>query len=201
MKLMARFSSIPLHVALGLPLLLIIYLLAQGLRVRGDDPSVLLARLRAAEPKQPAIPDGGGQAPTLQDLIPGPREVDGLSAREDARSFGKENLNDLIDGAAEVFTRMGCRAAAAASLTFATSVAVSVELFDMTEVGNARKIWEQERGPDMEAVSIGDGGSADAFSLRFCKGSIYVRLTSVPSTDRTRATLEACGLAIARRIP
>ena len=181
-----------LDLLLMLPLSLVVILLVRGLASGKEDPSILLARLRAAHSAAALSPAS---------FIPGPAELPGLRERTDVQVYTAETLYDLIDGGAELFLRLGCKGAVSATLRFTTGEEVLVEAFDMGSSESALTIWKSERGPEAQDVNVAGGAYADRGALRFHHGSSFVRLAAVPTTERTAEILLDSAVAIAKRMP
>lgn len=163
---MAHASFRPVHaVLLALLGALVVAVLLPG-RLRREEPGDILLALRIAS------------GPTL----PPPGRA-GAASVTPVNRYGKENLADVIDGAAEAYLDRGFTAAAFATYAFgipgASSVEVAAEVHRFQTEAGAEAQAQAERPPRARAVPGLPGAVSDGAVLVARAGREFLKLTVV----------------------
>jgi len=92
--------------------------------------------------------------------------------------YTRDNLWDIIDGAAELFLSYGFEDLHIGEYTDAAGTDVRVELYRHNSRNNAFGIYSQERNPGAQFIEIGTQGYVEEKVLNFLSGVYYVKLSS-----------------------
>jgi len=154
----------------GLLLLAVGLTLWPGRRLREDRAEVLTALRAAAGPQLPAAEGAGAQEATP-------------TAR-----YGRENLHDLVNGAAEGYLSRGFERCSAAIYGFGGGLEVSAEAYRFAAEEGARAQLAAER-PAAALPVPGLAAVSDGNVLLAVQGRDLLKLTSLTPDDRGRAAL------------
>lgn len=160
----------PLHVALLLPLAGLLAWVAFRGRTTTEDPAAVLAALKAgkrAAAGAPALPAAAAA---------------GAASRTEPTRYDRENLHELIDGAAEGYLSKGFLDVQAASYTFAgpagKTFEVAAELHRFESAAGAEALAATERPPSAAPVAGASGAASDGSLLLAVRGSHLLKLTA-----------------------
>ncbi|MBZ5589466.1 MAG: hypothetical protein LAO05_12970 [Acidobacteriia bacterium] len=158
------------HALLLLPLAgVAVWLVERGRTVR-DDPTAVLAALRAAS--GPALPEAGAA---------------GATARSEPSTYTRDTLYEYIDGAAEAYLARGFDRCVVATYTFASETTealdVTAEVYRFAPPGGAREQMEAERPSKAAPVPGMPDAFADATTLVSTRGGDYLKLTALGAGD------------------
>jgi hypothetical protein len=103
-----------------------------------------------------------------------------------ARYFEGDALYEYIDGGAEIYYEYGFKSVCVQDYVDPKGKSVSVEIFDMTNDGNAYGAYTYKTHNEGKKVSLGADGQLADYYLNFWKGNILVTLTGFDETSETR---------------
>ena len=92
--------------------------------------------------------------------------------------YTRDNLWDIIDGAAELFLSYGFEDLHIGEYTDPAGTDVRVELYRHATRANAFGMYSQERNPSYHFLEIGTQGYAEEGVLNFLCGEYYVKISS-----------------------
>lgn len=117
------------------------------------------------------------------------------------RFFGRDNLFEYIDGAADLYLQYGFRRVLTTDYAVGPdSNSVTVEIYGMKSPLHAFAIYAAERSPDETPVAIGVEGYQSANVLNFYNGSYYVKITSYTLDQELWPALKEMAQFLAGRI-
>ncbi len=112
------------------------------------------------------------------------------------KTYTRENLWDIIDGAADLYLSYGFTDLHIGSYENGAGVGVRVEVYKHDSRANAFGIYSQERNPDYHFVDVGTQGYIEDGVLNFLCGRYYVKISSRTEGEKGRDAM----MLIARRV-
>jgi len=138
---------------------------------------------------------------TLLRLLPGEKDLTAWRQTFVPRFFGRENLFEYINGAADLYLQYGFRRVLTTDYAVGPdSSSVTLEIYSMKSPLHAFAIFAAERSPEEVAVEVGVEGYRSANVLNFYQGACYVKMTSFALEKDLGAVLEEMGRFLASRI-
>jgi hypothetical protein len=155
----------------------------------------------AAKPAKPAKASGSGSVPELPTAIAG-------WARAKVERFDKKTLFDRINGAAPAYITAGFLRLRAFDLEQPKpgKEAVSVEVYELSDLAKAKALYLKERGPlvttgplaqQKTALAVGDSGHQSKGAVAFIVGGFYVKLAAFEAAGQALLPKVAAELAAA----
>lgn len=158
----------------------------------------VLVLAAAAAPALRAAAADTGPSP-LARYLPSPEALEGWTAPDEPRSYERDDLFIYINGGAEIYHEYGFARVLVQDYQRGED-SLSLEIYEMRSPAAAFGVFTFKRGPDGEAVAIGDGASLEGYYLNFWKGRFCVTLTGMNASEATVAGILAASRSVAARI-
>jgi hypothetical protein len=123
--------------------------------------------------------------------------VAGWTLSGEIEVFNPDNLFDRVNGAAPLYIENNFRELSSHEYTRGEEY-ITVQVYRHATPQDAFGMYAAERSTDLETLSIGGESQADASSLTFFAGHLYVKMWS--NNDDNSDTLRAIAAALARAI-
>lgn len=121
-------------------------------------------------------------------------QIDGWTLTVTRTVYTRDNLWDLIDGAADLFLAYEFVDLTIGEYTQAHGTAVRVEVYRHASMEDAFGMYAAERQSDYSFISIGTQGYAEEGILNFLAGEFYVKLnTQGAGVEGSRALTQIAG--------
>jgi len=132
------------------------------------------------------------------DLLPAEDELPGWKAGERRTISSARGLYDYMDGGAEIYLDYGFQDLAVGEWTSPDGDPLKVEVYRMGRPKSAYGMFTQDTWGD--AADVGQGAQIQGGTLRFWKGSYFVRVFMWRGYKENSATIMETGRSVAARI-
>jgi hypothetical protein len=126
--------------------------------------------------------------------------LDGWQATEEQIVYNRENLWELIDGAADLFVSYGFEDLRVVEYRAKDSCDVRVELYRHNSRNMAFGMYAAERSPEFDFISLGTQGYIEDGLLNFVAGKYYVKISSHVTGKVGRDAMLLVGGALETRL-
>jgi hypothetical protein len=126
--------------------------------------------------------------------------LDRWELQEEVTVYTRENLWELIDGAADLFVNYAFEDLRVAEYRSPEGVDVRVELYRHTSRDMAFGMYAAERSPEFSFVSVGTQGYSEDGLLNFLSGKFYVKVSSHVVGKAGRDAMTCVGTALAKHL-
>ncbi len=126
---------------------------------------------------------GDGVSP-LAKYVPPAADLGGWTVKDPPQAFERDDLFLYIDGGAEIYHEYGFSRVLVQDY-WKGADSISLEIFEMKDPAAAFGIFAFKRGPNGEAVDVGDGASLEGYYLNFWKGRFLITLTGTNASEET----------------
>jgi hypothetical protein len=127
-------------------------------------------------------------------------KVDGWTQAGESRTFGRDNLYEYVDGAAELFLSLNFKELRVADYTNGRGGTMTVEVYRHASPLDAFGIYSQECPREGDYLRVGAEGYLALPYLNLLMGDAYVKLSADGLGERTAETLRAFADAAAQRL-
>lgn len=141
----------------------------------------------------------GDDISLLTKYIPLAADLGNWTVKDLPQAFERDDLFLYIDGGAEIYHEYGFTRVLVQDY-WRGEHSISLEIFEMMDPAAAFGIYAFKRGPDGEAVDIGDGASLEGYYLNFWKGRFLVTLTGMDASEETVRGILRAARSVASRI-
>ncbi len=143
------------------------------------------------------------QPDDLVALLPGERYQSGWVLDGEVETYDPSNLFEYINGEAELFRDYDFLRMVTAYYIHSeqTSLAFSIDIFDMGSPLNAFGIYSMYRRPGLQFQEIGEQGIVSATNVKFYKGKYFVQLNTASMDSVALRAITFCARNIAAKIP
>ncbi len=132
----------------------------------------------------------------LSDYLPDETDLSSWIQADTARTFKGEDLFLLINGGAEKYHEFGFRQVVSTEYTGINDKQITLELYEMTDITAADRIYTFKASSDGELLKIGTEARLEDYYLNFKKDRFLVTLIGFDSEEDTREGLVALARAI-----
>ena len=130
-----------------------------------------------------------------------PDEAAGWRAISDPQRYAGDDLYLYINGGAVTFIECGFRQVATREYLDGSTGRLTLEIFEMSDAGAARCIYQRRAGDGGTALDLGDGGRLYDYDLEFHSGRFLVTLTSLTASEGPLPGLAALAADVAGLLP
>jgi len=140
-------------------------------------------------------------AQTPKDLASMLPAVDGWTLSAKTETYNRDNLFDIINGAADIFLACNFVEMTAADYTKnGTGKTITVQMYRHATPDDAFAIYSAERSPGPTFLKIGAEGYREDGLVYFLAGSMYVKITTPDNNPAFTDTMEKIARALAAKI-
>jgi len=142
------------------------------------------------------------QPDDLVTLLPGERYQSDWVLDGEVETYDPANLFEYINGEAELFRDYDFVQMVTAYYIQSeqTSLAFSIDIFDMGSPLNAFGIYSMYRRPGLQFQELGEEGIVSATNVKFYKGKYFVQLNTASMDSGAQCAIISCARNIAAKI-
>jgi hypothetical protein len=132
-----------------------------------------------------------------------PAQIGGWKAAGPARTYGRSDIFDYMDGAGELYLAYDFQEVAVRDYKKAGVPGITAEVYKMASPREAYGIWTSEQGPSKnakEVAAVGQDRDYGVGLLRFWKGPYFARILAERETPESKNAVLALGKLISSKI-
>ncbi len=143
------------------------------------------------------------QTEDLDKFLPGERYQSDWVLDGEVEVYDPSNLFEYINGEAELYKDYDFVKMVTAYYIHAeqTSLAFSIDIYDMGSPLNAFGIYSMYRRPGLQFQEIGEESIVSETNMKFYKGKYFVQLNAAAMDSVAQRALTSCARSIAAKIP